>query len=219
MSFRQRWKRFCQGYQRFVEKQGFPIIMAMCVAVIIFSAVWSGRMTPNLPTPTPPVDQAQSAARLQQQTLSDAVTSAPSPTPTPDSWCAPLSRITVLQSFDATRLQQSSVTGVWQLHDAVDLAADTGDLVMAMADGTVLQCGEEGVQGAWVTLDHGNGVIATYAGMSLLASLMEGDPVRSGQTIGFAGNGMLDETNMSPHLHLRVTRHGQAIDPLLLFEP
>ena len=219
MDFRQRWKRFSQGYQRFVEKQGFPIIMTVCIAVIVFSAVWSGRMETALPAPTPPVDQAQSAAQLQQQSLADVATPSPAPSPTPVVWRTPLERISVLRGFDAARLQQSAVTGLWQLHDAVDLAADTGDLVYAMADGVVLSCGEEGVQGAWVVIDHGGGVNAAYAGMSLLSALREGDPVKSGQTIGFAGSGMVDETDLQPHLHLRVTRNGQAIDPLLLFAP
>ena len=216
MKFRQRWKQFAQGYQRFVEKQGFPVIMTVCVAVIVFSAVWSGKMETAVPMPTPPVDQAQSAAQLRQQSLADVSTPTPSPTVTPVIWRAPLEKITVLRSFDATRLQQSAVTGVWQLHDAVDLAADTGALVCAMADGVVLACGEEGVKGAWTVIDHG-GVTAEYAGMSLLSALREGDPVRAGQTIGFAGSGMLDETDLPAHLHLRVTRDGNAIDPLLLF--
>lgn len=219
MRFRQRWKQLAQGYQRFVEKQGFPIIMTVCVAVIVFSAVWSGRMETDLPSPTPPMDQAQSAAQLQQQSIADALTPTPSPTATPTVWRAPLEKITVLRGFDATRLQQSAVTGVWQLHDAVDLAADTGALVSAMGDGVVLACGEESVQGAWAVIDHGGGVTAKYAGMSLLSALRQGDPVRAGQTIGFAGSGMMEETDLPAHLHLRVTRDGNAVDPLLLFAP
>lgn len=219
MSVKQRWKQFAQGYQRFVEKQGFPIIMTVCIAVIVFSAVWSGRMEVKVPSPTPPVDQAQSAAQLQQQFLADAMTPTPPPTEKPVIWRAPLEKVKVLRGFNASRLQQSAVTGVWQLHDAVDLAADTGALVCAMGDGVVLACGEEGVKGAWVLIDHGSGVTAEYAGMSLLSALREGDPVQAGQTIGFAGNGVLDETDLAPHLHLRVTRDGQAVDPLLLFMP
>lgn len=219
MNVRQRWKQFAQGYQRFVEKQGFPIIMTVCIAVIVFSAVWSGRMEVKVPSPTPPVDQAQSAAQLQQQFLADAMTPTPPPTEKPVIWRAPLEKVKVLRGFNASRLQQSAVTGVWQLHDAVDLAADTGALVCAMGDGVVLACGEEGVKGAWVLIDHGSGVTAEYAGMSLLSALREGDPVQAGQTIGFAGNGVLNETDLAPHLHLRVTRDGQAVDPLLLFMP
>ena len=219
MKFRQRWKHFAQGYQRFVEKQGFPIIMTVCIAVIVFSAVWSGRMEASVPSPTPPVDQAQSAAQLYQQSIADAMTPTPLPSATPVIWRAPLEKATVLRSVNASRLQQSAVTGVWQLHDAVDLAADTGTLVFAMGDGVVLACGEEGVKGAWAVIDHGGGVIAEYAGMSLLSALQTGDPVQAGQTIGFAGSGMLDETDLPAHLHLRVTRDGQAVDPLLLFSP
>jgi len=70
--------------------------------------------------------------------------------------------------------------------------------------------------GASVTIDHGQDISAQYAGMSLHAGLREGDPVQAGQIIGFGGNEVLDESDLEPHLHLRVTRNGSAIDPLSL---
>lgn len=216
MEFKQRMKRFSQRYQQFVEKQGFPIIMTACIAVIVLTAVWSGRMDETIPAPTPPVDQAQSAAQLEQQSLSDVQTPAPAPSPTPAMWSQPLAKLTVLRGFDATRMTQSAVTGIWQLHDAVDLAADMGEIVFAIADGVVIACVDDGIQGAAVTIDHGSGVVSYYASLAQHAGLRPGDPVSAGQTIGFAGNGLLGETDLGPHLHLRVTRDNHAVDPLLL---
>lgn len=219
MTFKSRCRRFAGAYQRFIDRQGFPIIMTACIAVIIFSAVWSGQMEETLPRPTPPVDHAQSAAYLQQQSLASVSTPTPSPTAVPVQWTSPLDTIIVLQGFDATRMHQSPVTGLWQLHGAADLHAGIGDPVHAMADGTVLDCRKDGLNGAEVTILHPENVTATYAGLAALAAIATGDPVKAGQTIGFAGNGMVDETHLDPHLHLQTTRNGQLIDPLLLIQP
>ena len=214
MTFGQRIKRMGYRYQQFIEKQGFPIIMTVCVAVIVLSAVWSDQMDNTLPTPTSPVDQAQSAARLQQESLSDAATPAPSPTTPVSEWTAPLENMSVLRSFHASRMERSEVSGMWQIHDAVDLQAEYGAPVMAIADGTVLACTQEGVLGISVSIDHGDGVTAVYACLSASSALRPGDPVDAGQTVGFIGNSMLEEAKMAPHLHLCVTRNGTAVDPL-----
>lgn len=51
-----------------------------------------------------------------------------------------------------------------------------------------------------------------------LAGLQAGDPVTQGQTLGFVGEGPLVERDLEPHLHLRVTRDGNAVDPTLLWQ-
>lgn len=210
------WKRFSTGYVQFVERQGFMIILTVCVAVIAGTAVWTNQAEQPIPAPTPPVDNAASVSQLQQQSLKDVATPTPTPAEVPQAWQPPLESISVLRSFDATRMVHSGVTGLWQLHDAVDLRCSLGDPINAMADGTVLSVSEKGLLGASITIDHGQGILAQYAGMSLHAGLREGDPVEAGQIIGFGGNDVLDETDMEPHLHLHVTRNGNAIDPLSL---
>lgn len=169
-----------------------------------------------LPTPTPPVSDAASAAQLWQQSLQEVSTPTPVPTQQPLSWQSPLEKIVVLRDFDGSRMVQSSVTGIWQLHDAVDLAAETGAIVRSMADGTVLQTTDDGLLGASVRIAHSGGYEALYAGLALVSAIRAGDPVEAGQTIGFAGNSVLDESDMEPHLHLRITRNDKAVDPLLL---
>ena len=124
----------------------------------------------------------------------------------------------MLSGFDATRLKRSAVTGLWRLHDAVDLQCEVGEQIRAMAGGEVVETGSKGLLGAYVTIDHGQGLCAQYAGMTLLAGLRAGDPVEAGQVLGFAGNGVVDETDLGVHLHLRVTREGQAIDPMSLLK-
>ena len=87
-----------------------------------------------------------------------------------------------------------------------------------MADGTVLVVQTDSAMLCQVTVQHGDEIVAQYAGMTLTAALQAGDPVSAGQTIGFAGKGPLAEQDMEPHLHLRVTRKGKAVDPTLLWK-
>ena len=212
-----RLQRLGQGYSRFVERQGFMLIMGVCVAVIVGTALWT-RQSPALPPePTPPWEASLSAAELMQQSLADAATPSPVPTTAPQSFSPPLETVQVITPFDNARMHPSGVTGVWRLHDAVDLAGDVGEPVRAMADGTVIGVEEKGVEGACMLIAHTPEITAAYAGMAGLTGLRVGDPVEKGQALGFLGNGMLEESDLAPHLHLRVTRRNEAIDPALLW--
>lgn len=214
---RGRWKGLRARVNSFLEHQGFLIVISACVSVIIGTAVWTGRQETLPPSPTPPVEQGQSAAQLLQQSLQEAATPAPTPAPTLAPFQAPLAHVAVLRAFDDSRLTVSGVTGVYRVHDAVDLAAETGEKVLAMADGVVSDVQEKGVDGVCVVIGHPGGIETAYAGLSLCAALRPGDTVQQGQTIGFAGAGPLDERDGEAHLHLRVTRDGVAIDPLTLW--
>ena len=120
--------------------------------------------------------------------------------------------MTLLRPFDNTRMRQSSATGLWALHDAADYAGAEGTKVSAMADGTVINCADSGVFGAYAEIDHG-GVLVRYANLSMLYAIRVGDPVRAGQTIGFIGRSMLEECDLPAHLHLRIVVGDTAVDP------
>lgn len=212
-------KSFSARYVRFVEHHGFMIILTVCVGIIAGTALWTNQPEPSVPTPTTPAMDAALAAQLQQESLQDISTPTPAPTDPPRVWQPPLTTVSVLRGFDNTRLHPSGTTGLWQLHDGIDLRCSTGEVISAMADGTVLSVSNSGLMGAAVTIDHGQGMVIEYAGMSMLAGLQTDDPVAFGQTIGFGGNGVLDEADMEPHLHLRITKNGQAMDPLTLLKP
>lgn len=216
-AIKQRWQQFAGWYTRFIERQGFLVILTACVAVIAGTAAWTNRTNDAPPAPTLPVGDAASAARQWQQSLQEASLPTPSPAPSPPvQWQAPLEQLSVITSFDAARLRRSETTGLWVLHDAIDLRCAAGEQILAMADGQVAQVSKDGLWGACVVIDHGQGILAQYAGMAMTAGLREGDPVQAGQVIGFGGNNTVEEKHLEPHLHLRVTREGQTIDPMTL---
>ena len=210
------FKGMKNGYVRFVEKQGFAIITVLCVAVITATALWTGKEEVYV-SPTPPVSSDVSAAQLIQESLREATTPTPSPTEAPRQWLCPLEEAVILQPYSTSSMVQSQVTGIWSVHDGIDLQASQGSKVRAMSDGIVLDAGEDQLRGVWLLIDHGDGIEALYAGLAMAAAYIAGDSVRSGDVIGFVGAGLLEESNLGPHLHLRVTLDGASIDPTLLW--
>lgn len=95
-------------------------------------------------------------------------------------------------------------------HSGVDLEAEAGQNVLAVAAGTVLDWGSYSeAYGYHVTLEHENGVQTMYAHLRAFY-------VESGDTVG-AGAGhrrrRRDGWATGPHLHLSVFRDGEAVDP------
>lgn len=109
-------------------------------------------------------------------------------------------------------------------HQGIDFVPGFGKPIFAVADGMVIDMGNNGGYGNFVRLKHliGNseGVIeeweTLYAHMkddSFPEGMMIGSVVKSGDTIGAVGN-----TGMStgPHLHFELFINGENVDPLPL---
>lgn len=97
-------------------------------------------------------------------------------------------------------------------HRGVDLRGAQGTPIKAVADGRVVIAQNMYFAGNTVYIDHGQGVISSYAHMSRL-DVKPGEMVKAGQQIGLVGaTGRVT----GPHLHLGVNILGVAVDPLSL---
>ena len=210
-------KKARDRYIHFVEKQGFPIIVTVCVGIITATALFTRQDRAPYIAPTPPPVEHISAAQLLQQSLASAATATPVPTTAPAQWGSPLDNMELLRSFDTSTMVRMD-SGIWAIHDGIDLAADAGSPVYAIGDGEVIAAGNDDLLGTWLIIQHADGVEATYAGMALANDYIPGDTMRKGDTIGFCGSGPLDEASLGSHLHLRVTKEGLAIDPYTLWD-
>ena len=106
--------------------------------------------------------------------------------------------------------QAHPVTKQKSLHSGVDLAADYGTNVLAVANGIVLDCSYDAAYGYILTLEHENGVQTQYAHLSEFL-VNAGAEVRQGQIIAKTGD---SGWATGPHLHLGVLIDGEAVDPL-----
>lgn len=111
---------------------------------------------------------------------------------------------------DAFGYRTSALTGKESLHPGVDLAADYGTNVLAVADGIILDCSYDAAYGYILTLEHENGVQTQYAHLSEFL-VNAGAEVRQGQIIAKTGD---SGWTTGPHLHLGVLINGETADPL-----
>ena len=104
--------------------------------------------------------------------------------------------------------------GDWRTHDGVDVAAQIGTKVMAVADGTVVDVYEDDMYGTTVVIDHGAGVLSYCSNLAAVPTVKEGDGVIMGAVIGSVGDTALAETGDVAHLHFAITVDGKSVDPL-----
>jgi len=97
-------------------------------------------------------------------------------------------------------------------HPGLDIAAKSGSLVMATADGIVTFAGWNDTLGNLVRIDHGFGYTTLYGHNSQLI-VGEGKRVKQGDVIAFVGS---TGKSSAPHLHYEVHLNGEAIDPRTL---
>lgn len=128
---------------------------------------------------------------------------APVPVPTPKkyAWTVP-SSTRVCQAYGNKIAYQSC-----GFHTGVDICANSGTDIVALAAGTIVHVGPLWLDGAGqgrgpysVVIDHGNGMYSTYGHQSKTI-VKVGDQVQAGQKISEVGS--LGYSS-GPHLHLEV---------------
>jgi murein DD-endopeptidase MepM/ murein hydrolase activator NlpD len=96
-----------------------------------------------------------------------------------------------------------------QYHKGIDFDANTGDAVVAVADGVVSYSGRRSGYGNVVEVDHGNGYVTRYAHNSRLL-VQVGQLVRVGQELAKAGS---TGRSTGAHVHFEVWENGHVVNP------
>lgn len=94
-------------------------------------------------------------------------------------------------------------------HYGTDLAADSGQAVVAFADGRVSFAGVDEGYGNYCILSHAEGYSTLYAHMSKLA-VKEGQELEMGQLLGYVGQ---TGNATGPHLHFELMYQGLYLNP------
>lgn len=97
-----------------------------------------------------------------------------------------------------------------KMHTGIDIAANTGEKVIAASAGTVIYSGTLGGYGKTIMIDHGGGIVTLYAHNSSLV-VSEGQDVKRGDTIAKIGS---TGVSTGPHCHFEVRKNGAYQDPM-----
>ena len=221
--------------EQFVAGRGYYVVMAIC-AVVIGVSVWSLLRVPgagesttsaqtivapipaDVPviaaeTPTLPETPAESAeAPVQPEdettvTLEDAAETAAQA-----AFVMPVNG-TVQRAYSVTALAYDETMRDWRTHDGVDFKAPAGEKVYAITSGTVTNVFFDDRYGTTVVIDHGNGLVCTYAGLQEVPTVYVGNTVSPGDTIGAVGLTNKCESAQGAHLHLSALRNGESVSP------
>jgi len=142
------------------------------------------------------MDQALTALQRNRERLASTPTIAPTN--------GPLSSL-----FSTGRFHP--VLRITRPHKGIDIAAATGEPILAPAKGVVRFAGNKGNgYGNMVEIDHGYGYITRFAHASRLLA-HSGDVVKRGDIIALVGATGLTS---GPHLHYEVEVEGRQVDPL-----
>ncbi|MFP4016621.1 MAG: peptidoglycan DD-metalloendopeptidase family protein, partial [Halanaerobiales bacterium] len=102
----------------------------------------------------------------------------------------------------------------WRYQQGVEILGNTGDIVMAAADGRVASVFEDDYKGIMVLIEHQNGWITEYGHLQR-AAVAPGQQVGKGEEIGRVGvTGMVSQ----PSLYFSLKNQDGAIDPVAYFE-
>lgn len=125
----------------------------------------------------------------------------------------PLQTFTVLKEYSDTDLMYNATLKRWEAHKAIDLSAEEGSNVMAVADGTVSQVYTNYLEGTVIVIEHADNMKSLYSSLDSNTKVKVGDEVKSGDVIGQVGNSANGEHTDGAHLHFEFYRDGVKVNP------
>lgn len=118
-------------------------------------------------------------------------------------------------SFDYAqdKLAFSKTLDEWTTHSGVDIAADRGTQVKAVADGVISEIKNDPRLGVLVIISHQSGIKTVYANLASDNMVATNQIVKQGDVIGSVGNSAMFESAEQSHLHFEVLKNNIPINP------
>lgn len=176
------------------------IVLAV-VAILIIATVAARRNTDNTP-----IESSTTGEESSNPTISE--------TDVLPEFSLPVSGDISIDYSDSVPV--FSVTmGDWRTHLGVDVLAELGEEVLAVADGTVTNIWNDPFMGTCISIEHSGKAVSIYKNLSneVADGIVIGCSVKAGDVIGTVGETAMNEIAQEPHLHYEMTVGGKHVDP------
>lgn len=121
----------------------------------------------------------------------------------------------IIKGFAKDNLVYSETLQEWVVHQAIDIKAESRDVVKASADGTVTAIKNDPRYGLTVIIEHDGGFKTVYSNLLTAEFVVEGEQVKQGQTLGTIGNSATFEIADESHLHFEMLKDSIYVDPTI----
>ena len=128
--------------------------------------------------------------------------------PSSSGWVKPLKSYTITSAFG---MRVHPISGVYKMHEGVDMSAPQGTPIYAAKSGKVTTTSfQAGGAGYYVSINHGDGFSSIYMHMTHYI-VKPGNYVNAGQVIGYVGS---TGGSTGPHLHFGSAYNGSYVNPM-----
>lgn len=121
----------------------------------------------------------------------------------------------IMKGFSKENLVFSETLQEWIIHQALDIKANSRDVVKCSADGTVKAIKSDPRYGLTVIVEHSSGFQTIYSNLLTAEFVVEGEQVTQGQTLGTIGSSAVFEIADEAHLHFEMLLNSEYVDPSL----
>lgn len=121
----------------------------------------------------------------------------------------------IMKGFSKENLVFSETLQEWIIHQALDIKANSRDVVKCSADGTVKAIKSDPRYGLTVIVEHSSGFQTIYSNLLTAEFVVEGEQVTQGQTLGTIGSSAVFEIADESHLHFEMLLNSEYVDPSL----
>ena len=116
-------------------------------------------------------------------------------------------------NYAEDELAYSKTLEEWRTHQGLDLTAERGTAVIAVADGIVSEVKNDPRFGITIILDHQNGFKTLYANLASDDMVTPNQKIKQGDVIGAIGATATIEAAEQAHLHFEVWKQDNPVNP------
>ena len=193
----------------------YSVVIAILTISAIVVAMVSSSSANKEPLPddnTPPVVN-ETPEESEKEEANGGESEIPKEEPEAIAFTAPTSG-SIMKSHSVETPVFSQTLGDWRVHTGIDIAAEIGADVKAVAGGTVTAVRNDHFMGKTVEVTHDGGIVSVYSNLASEVAVKVGDAVNAGDKLGAVGDTSLTELADESHLHFEILVSGVSVNPL-----